>query len=347
MPQNDWKDTSELDEFLLKAANQPLFDITFGQLRALYLSGSSASINRAAKKLGKDYSAIKRPLQGLEEHTYDLFRSKLVSPTQGRGVTTLTPAGNALLQLAEKLLHLLQVFVDEFTKDGKFVVKVGLTTFLLSFIETLVPRLHAAGGKFESRLVHLRTGSLEDRLLDRTVHCAFGGKSVKKGAQPSFRDGINGQILGEDQFGFVLNYTTKFDSLTADQIFSERIPLVLPTSGVIFDFICNRLNVQTTTEIQERVNVVEWCDDVHFGFEIMRLRLHEAGMFMLKGVHAHFQRYYSGKDGTPNTRYFDLTDVDHRVIVAFFTNSDLLKELADQHPIRECVRVIQNWIASR
>jgi molybdenum-dependent DNA-binding transcriptional regulator ModE len=340
-------DVSELEDFLLKAANEPLFDITFGQLRALYLLGSSGSINRAAKRLGRDYSAIKRPLQGLEEHSYELFRSRLVSPTQSRGVTNLTPAGRALLQLAERMLRSLQVFANESTKDGRFVVKVGLTTFLLSFIETLVPRLHSATGEFESRLVHLRTGAIEDRLLDGTVHCAFGGKSVAKGLEPTFKEGIVGQTLGEDQFGFVLNYTTKFDTLTTDQIFSERIPLVLPTSGVIFDFICHRLNVRTTGEIQERVNVVEWCDDVHFGFEIMRLRLHEAGMFMLKGVHGHFQRYYLGGDRTPSTRYFDLPDINHRVILAFFTNVSLLEALADHHPIQECIRLIERWIASR
>ncbi|ABD09181.1 hypothetical protein RPB_4498 [Rhodopseudomonas palustris HaA2] len=327
--------------------NAELFKITLEQLRLLYVLGSAGSISQVTKQLQpKHQSSVVKSLESLRNHTSTILKSELFDRKAGRGRNPLTPAGRAAFELAESSLLALKEFTEKVTSDGRFVVHVGLTTFLLNLVKGLVPRLHSERQSFESRLVHLRTGKLEESVLKREVDCAFGGRTVKIGESSVQEVGLKVRTIREDTFGFMLNYTTNNDQLTIKDIFAERIPLILPTSGVVFDFVRENLGVSSVAEIQQQINVVEWCDDVHFAFEIMRLRLHDAGMFVLKGVYdGHFQRFYDSANGdAPLTRYFSLADVQHKSMVTFMTNEEFVASLSKEHPVRQCIAVIDSWL---
>jgi DNA-binding transcriptional LysR family regulator len=342
-----------LEEFLKNSAREGVFKITLGQLRLLYFLRREKALAGVARLLGKDQSSIKKSLDALDEHLSGMVESRLYVSQSARRNNPLTAAGEAAESLASDVLTALQRFAARHTYDGQFVIQMGLTTFLLSFVKPLLLRLRGERDMMV-QLSHLRTGNLQDAVLSHEVQCAFGGTVVKRGEAAQFRDGIEAREIERDIFGFMTNYDPGRRLLTLTDIIEQRIPLVLPRSGVVFDFVAAELAARTGREIvtpndmARELDVVEWCADVHFAFEYMRLGMRQAGMFVLKGIFPHYESFFDPEGGDRFKPVFiELPECQYQSVTVFLTHRDEVVSLDPGHPFRRFLDLTYKWIESR
>lgn len=336
--------STALIEYLVDAAAEDVLKITLEQLRLIYFLEKLGSISQVAKYLGKDQSSIQKSLNSLNGHLRTTLRQDIVLKKQQRGRDELTASGKLAHQFAADVLEAAQRLAIAGDASDNYVVRVGLTTFLMHYFYQIRQRLKRYPRQYNSRLIHLRTGNLEQSVLKGEVDCAFGGKAVLKDGPVCFLPGLRARVIQEDRFGFMLNQGSASTQLTFADVVAQKIPIVLPTTGVIYEFVMSQLGERRPEGVEKHLNVREWCDDVHFAFEIMRFESDQVGMFVLKGVYGRYAQHFEAA-GTPHkSKFFDLPDANLKVCVAFLVNEEFVDSLSAQHPLTRFIKEVDQWI---
>ena len=335
----------QLVDFVISQDDTGLSKVTLAQIRAFYLVARYDSVAQAAKALGKNHVDVKRQIRSLDEHVEGLTKSRIYRDGGERGKILITKEGREIEQLCANILGA----VCELDRTKKAATsktaRIGLTTFLLELVHELVSEFPGRRSEYITQLVHLRTGKLESAVVEGEVDFAFGGRVTGGGQAFEERADLTYRELKTDSFSFLTNYDLNgLEPKTVDDLVKMKIPVVLPTQGIVYNMIQERLGCSSTDEIEDVLNVVEWCDDVHFAFEIMRLRIHDCGMFILTGVFEHYKRFYSDGSKSENIKLWGLEDIDLKSSVVFLTRKDKIEHLADDHHLRKCHDDIVRWL---
>lgn len=160
------------------------------RLQVFYAVAKQLSFTKAAEVLFMTQPAVTFQIKQLEEH----FNTRLFD--RGHGRISLTPAGELVLQYAEKILSLSQemdVRMAEMTGEVAGSLLVGASTTIAEF---LLPRIL---GEFKSkypnvrpRLIVANSETIETRVAEHTIDIGFI-------ESPSHQPNLQTEICCEDE----------------------------------------------------------------------------------------------------------------------------------------------------
>jgi DNA-binding transcriptional LysR family regulator len=131
------------------------------------------SFSRAAEKLSRSQPSVSHQV-GLLEKEIGL---RLLD--RGRGGLRLTPAGDVLLEHADRIawrLQLAETQISQMARERRVQVRLGaFPTSLTGFVPAAVERLRARDAEIQVLLSEVTAGDLEFRLLSGEFDLALGG----------------------------------------------------------------------------------------------------------------------------------------------------------------------------
>lgn len=324
-----------------------LEDLTIAQIRAFCLLAQHGNLANVQKLVGTDYKILQRQVDAVCKKLKDAGFGDVTTGV-GKSIQ-ITRSGDFVKNHLEAVIKQIDHLNDSFSINGHIDMSIGMTTFLLHILDKLLGKIKDRGG-IVMRLVHLRTFDLVRKVETREVNFAFGGLMVEKNKSPKLSREIKYKEIFRDEFAFMANHDIRYDEefITLDIIKSRKLPLILASTGVVFDFVCHVLNVKEPREIETELNVVQWADDVHFMLEVMRLGTQNACMFILNGVYDHFIETSSHSSSIEmSLKKFALRGMDIECVTMYLANSVFLNSLSDGHPHKEADRLINEWINDR
>lgn len=255
----------------LMSCSPDLLDLTWDQLRTLVTVREAGTALAAAKLLGREQSSVQKQLDILNRNFRNLTGELLVVK-QGRGKDFLfTPTGLEIVERARATFaDWLQCVADSRRRLGS-TLTVGTTEFTLGFLgrvwERVAPQLMER--EVELKVVHVRTRDFWRRLDSNQVDLLCGGLAADAADErvaPAY------DFLEWHREGLALLTNLPVRELAAKSIGVERLrtlPLVLPSRGVIIDFVERWYGPDFRSQLQVAAEI----DDIYYGLALLRSRM--------------------------------------------------------------------------
>jgi len=294
----------------LIACDPALLDVTLDQLRTLLVVRETGSARRAARSLGREQSSVQKQLDTLNQ-SFQRLCGELLVVKQGRGRDVLfTPTGQAVVNLARSTLTEWLNGVSDCRRRLGGMLTVGTTEFTLGFLGRIWDRVadELASREVELRVLHVRTKDFWAKLDSKQVDLLCGGFASIAGRTdlPDTYDFIEWH---RDGLALLTNLPVR--ELPTPTIGVERLqtlPLVIPTGGVIVDFL-QRWYGQ---DYRNRLNIAADIDDIYYGLALLRSRLTYGCMVLSRAIG---EAVLDGKlPGSPDFRLIDFADDFHPML---------------------------------
>ncbi|AKL71037.1 LysR family transcriptional regulator [Streptomyces sp. Mg1] len=266
----------------LLACSPDLLDLTWDQMRTLVVVHEEGTALAAARLLGREQSSVQKQLDILNRN-FQALTGELVVVKQGRGRDLLfTPTGLEVVdRIRSTFSDWLQGIANSRRRLGS-TLTVGTTEFTLPFLarvwERVEPELMAR--EVELKVVHVRTRDFRQRLDSNQVDLLCGGLAATVG------DGLLApeyDFLEWHREGLALLTNLSVRELPARQVGVERLrnlPLVIPSRGVIADFVERWYGTDFRTHLQ----VVAEIDDIYYGLALLRSEMTRGCMLCARSI---------------------------------------------------------------
>jgi DNA-binding transcriptional LysR family regulator len=250
----------------------PFVSVTVDQLRtfvAVYETGSTRAA--ALRILKRDQSSVEKQLKTLEEHFWNFNKERLIIKPTARGAELrFTRGGERVYELAQRILEEFRSTRTQLEKIYR--LRIAITKYTIPMLaeidEPIWKRLKQLGRQPEQELLHVGSENIQKCLDDPTIDFALGGIIT---GQPIESD-VEFIRWNTEKFVLVSNISLGGNKIDAKQLRSESLPVILRTDGVMKEFVARTLGGT------EGLNVVEWCNDLQFGLDLLRLKVREGCM---------------------------------------------------------------------
>ncbi|MEW1694173.1 LysR family transcriptional regulator [Streptomyces sp. NPDC093249] len=255
----------------LLACSPSLLDLTWDQLRTLIVVRETGNALAAAKVLGREQSSVQKQLDILNRN-FQYLTGELLVVKQGRGREFLfTPTGLEVVERARATFaDWLQGIADSRRRLGS-TLTVGTTEFTLGFLgrvwERVAPQLLER--EIELKVVHVRTRDFWKRLDSNQVDLLCGGLAADVAAD---RVAPEYDFLEWHREGLALLTNLPVRELAARTVGVDRLrtlPLVIPSRGVITDFVERWYGPDFRSQLQIAAEI----DDIYYGLALLRSRM--------------------------------------------------------------------------
>lgn len=323
-------------------APAPLLDTTLDQLRTLIAVHTAGTALGAARILGREQSSVQKQLDTLNRNFLTLCGEPLVLK-QGRGKDVLfTGTGEALVDMAHTTLGDWAERIRDCRNRVDRTLTVGATRYTLGVIADacadIAPELLRIG--VELKVEHVRTRDLLAKLRAKEVDLVCGSRATY--AADHGAAGCDVLELARGGLHMLTNLAT--DQVPDAPIAASslpKLPLVIPTSGLIADFLRGWFG----PDHRDRLTVVAEIDAVPFGLELLGSRLPVNGcMLVTEGLGAAVgDNRVPGGETLRGVDVFDDTGLGMEVQVGVFARKGERAKFADDHPLN----LLWNAIARR
>jgi DNA-binding transcriptional LysR family regulator len=255
----------------LLSCSPALLDLTWDQLRTLFFVHETGTALAAAKVLGREQSSVQKQLDILNRN-FQALTGELLVVKQGRGRDFLfTPTGLEVVERARTTFaDWLQGIAESRRRLGS-TLTVGTTEFTLGFLGRVWERVapHLLEREIELKVVHIRTRDFWQRLDSNQVDLLCGGLAAEVTAEPIAPDY---DFLEWHRENLVLLTNLPVRELSAKTVSVDRLrtlPLVIPSRGVITDFVERWYGQDFRSQLQIAAEI----DDVYYGLALLRSRM--------------------------------------------------------------------------
>lgn len=327
--QNDSHET--VDWIDLRQSIEPLLPITIDQLSTFAAVCDKQSPRQAALSIKRDQSSVEKQLQTIERNFEGLVDEKLIrKPDKRGGHTDLTRSGARVLQLASEILKA----VSEAARDLRrlqtiYTIRIGLTAFMIPLItgieRQVSKRFEAAGVRLSHELRDIRTDNIQATLrADKRFDFCLGDVISRSDESAPVSEDLDFAEWQREEFVLLSNYNLGGASLKLNDLTDRRIPLILPTFGVIRRF------VDASVEHPETLNIAQSCNDYHFGFDLLRQSMQDYCMICTPRVANHAKQV----PGSKPLRVYKLNGNKRELSVGLFRRKGECDNFAPSHPLR-------------
>ncbi|MQS38426.1 LysR family transcriptional regulator [Streptomyces katsurahamanus] len=266
----------------LISCSPDLLDLTWDQLRTLIVVREAGTALAAAKVLGREQSSVQKQLDILNRN-FQALTGELLVVKQGRGRDFLfTPAGLEVVERARATFaDWLQGIADSRRRLGS-TLTVGTTEFTLGFLgrvwERVAPQLLER--EVELKVVHVRTRDFWKRLDSNQVDLLCGGLAADAAAE---RVAPEYDFLEWHREGLALLTNLPVRELAARTVGVDRLrslPLVIPSRGVITDFVERWYGPDFRSQLQIAAEI----DDIYYGLALLRSRMTYGCMLCARSI---------------------------------------------------------------
>jgi hypothetical protein len=175
--------------------------------------------------------------------------------------------------------------------------------------------------------VHVRSNNIQKIILqDRSIDFALGGLIVQEDEEALIEDDLVFYEWNREDLVLLTNADIVAAEVSIDQIGNGDIPMILPRQGIINDLICRFLGGPPFGSL----NVVEWCDDVHFGLDLLHLRLYDAAMIATEYIASRAME----RPGADHLKVHKLIGCNYRLRVGMFARRGEIEAYSRNHPVR-------------
>jgi DNA-binding transcriptional LysR family regulator len=315
----------------LTAYPAPLLEITFDQLRTLLIVHDTGSSLEAARVLKREQSSVQKQIDTLNRGFQRLCGELLVLK-QGRGQRFLfTPTGAAVVERARTLMSDWHNEVSDIRRRIGQSLAVGTTEFCLDFLGNAWGRVAEdfQSRETELKIVHVRTKDAFARLDAKEIDLLCAGF-----AAPAGEKGLPGpyEFLEWKREGLVLLTNLSKRELPSASVGVARlsaVPLIIPTRGIIADFLCRWYGQNFHT----RLNIAATIDDVYYGLALLRSHMAYGCMLVTQSIG---ESVMEGKlPGAPELRLVGLAeDFDPmlELIAGVFARKGDREKFSASHP---------------
>ncbi|MEU6219072.1 LysR family transcriptional regulator [Streptomyces sp. NPDC047022] len=266
----------------LISCSPDLLDLTWDQLRTLIVVREAGTALAAAKVLGREQSSVQKQLDILNRN-FQALTGELLVVKQGRGRDFLfTPTGLEVVERARATFaDWLQGIADSRRRLGS-TLTVGTTEFTLGFLgrvwERVAPQLLER--EVELKVVHVRTRDFWKHLDSNQVDLLCGGLAADAAAE---RVAPEYDFLEWHREGLALLTNLPVRELAARTVGVDRLrslPLVIPSRGVITDFVERWYGPDFRSQLQ----IVAEIDDIYYGLALLRSRMTYGCMLCARSI---------------------------------------------------------------
>ncbi|GAA3507587.1 DNA-binding transcriptional LysR family regulator [Streptosporangium album] len=257
-----------------------LLDTTLDQLRTLVVVRETGSALRAARTLGREQSSIQKQLDTLN-HNFQALCGEMLVTKQGRGRDFLfTATGETVVESARRTLGQWLEEINACRRHIGSTLTAGTTEFTLWLLSRAWERLsdEFVRREIDFRIVHIRTrdfwtqletgqvdllcGSLVTQVGDKTHHKRYDVIEWRRGT-PVLLTNLP---------------VTELPSASVGASELDRLPLIVPGSGLIADFLARWYG----PGFRNRLRIVADIDDVQYGIALMRSRMASGCMIVTR-----------------------------------------------------------------
>ncbi len=303
----------------------PFVSVTVDQLRtfvAVYETGSTRAA--ALRILKRDQSSVEKQLKTLEEHFWNFNKERLIIKPSARGAELrFTRGGERVYELAQRILGEFRSTRTQMEKIYR--LRIAITKYTIPLLaeidDPIWKRLKQLGRQPEQELIHIGSDQIQACLEDPTMDFALGGIIT---GHPIQR-GIEFIRWSTESFVLVSNVLLGGSKIDVKQLRSSSLPLILRTDGVMKEFIARTLGST------EGLNVVEWCNDLQFGLDLLRLRVREGCMICSELIATEALKHIESQ-GVLHMYHFEGCDLFHERGLFRRAGTDELYE--PTHPVR-------------
>jgi DNA-binding transcriptional LysR family regulator len=266
----------------LLSCSPDLLDLTWDQMRTLIVVHETGTALAAAKVLGREQSSVQKQLDILNRN-FQALTGELLVVKQGRGKDFLfTPTGLEVVERARATFaDWLQGIADSRRRLGS-TLTVGTTEFTLGFLgrvwERVAPQLLER--EVELKVVHVRTRDFWKHLDSNQVDLLCGGLAAEAAAQ---RVAPDYDFLEWHREGLALLTNLPVRELAAKTVGVDRLrtlPLVIPSRGVITDFVEHWYGPDFRSQLQIAAEI----DDIYYGLALLRSRMTYGCMLCARSI---------------------------------------------------------------
>lgn len=266
----------------LISCSPDLLDLTWDQLRTLIVVREAGTALAAARVLGREQSSVQKQLDILNRN-FQSLTGELLVVKQGRGRDFLfTPTGLEVVERARATFaDWLQGIADSRRRLGS-TLTVGTTEFTLGFLgrvwERVAPQLLER--EVELKVVHVRTRDFWKRLDSNQVDLLCGGLAADAAAE---RVAPEYDFLEWHREGLALLTNLPVRELAAKTVGVDRLrslPLVIPSRGVITDFVERWYGPDFRSQLQITAEI----DDIYYGLALLRSRMTYGCMLCARSI---------------------------------------------------------------
>lgn len=173
-----------------------------------------------------------------------------------------------MFQLAEQILDNFWNTRTQLEKVNR--LRIALTRFFIPLLPEIEgpisKRFRQCGKNPERELIHVRSEEVQKCLKDPTVDFSLGG--IVTGQQVDKK--IEFLPWRTEEFVLLSNFPLNRSKIHIDELRSLCLPIILPNVGITKEFVDRAFGNL------EGLNVVERCNDMQFGIDLLRLKVHEA-----------------------------------------------------------------------
>lgn len=303
---------------------RPFLAATIDQLRTFIVVHDMGSIRAAALQiLKRDPSSVEKQLRALEDHFWTCARERLIVKTPGSSELGFTRSGERVYQFAQAVLRELTQARAHFEKAHRLRIALAKFTIpMLAEVEAPIwKRFNQFGTNPERELIHVRSDQVQEILRDPTVDFCFGalltGQPIVEGLE-FVRHSTQGLML-------LTNMPLPVEQVDVEQLRSLRLPLILPTGGILREFVARALGGA------EGLNVLVRCNDVQFAVDLLRARVHEACVICGEWVVAEVRR---SRDWAELFRAYPIVGSTLRIELGLFRRRDDATAHGPDHPVQ-------------
>jgi DNA-binding transcriptional LysR family regulator len=316
----------------LAAFPAALLEVTFDQLRTFLMVHETGSALAAARALGREQSSVQKQLDTLNR-TFQQMCGELLVMKQGRGEPFLfTPTGAVVAARARKLLAGWQSEVSDARRRIGQTLAVGTTEFTVSFLGRAWERV---ADEFQSReidlkVLHVRTRDSFARLDAKEIDILCGGFAASTRTSDIYE---RYEFLEWHREGVCLLTNLPKRELPVPAVSASRLPatpLIIPTSGVIADFLRRWYG----PDFQTRLTIAATIDDIYYGLALLRSRMSYGCMIVSEAIgKAVTEGELPGGPGLRLVRLADDFDPVLELVTGAFARKGERDRFASSHPL--------------
>jgi DNA-binding transcriptional LysR family regulator len=322
-----------LDLNRIRVELEDLLPLTIDQLRTFIAICHERSVRRGGISIGRDQSSVEKQLKKIEDHFRNMSDSGLFLRPSHRGADVhLTEAGERVLGLATSIFDAMLETCSELRKlRHERPIRFAITTFMIAVLNEVQPlavqEFAKKGIRLSRELIHVRSNNIQTVIAqDRSIDFALGGIIAEEGEAAAVDDDLVFHEWRREDLVLLSNAGIENDVVGMDQIARGEIPMILPRQGVINELVSRQFGGPPFGSL----NVVEWCDDVHFALDLLHLQIYEAAMIATDYIASRAME----RPGSGHLKLHRLSGCDYRLRVGIFTRRGEIEVYNRNHPIR-------------
>lgn len=317
-----------------------LLSITLDQLRTYLTVTKTGSIRAAALALGREQASVDKQMLSLSHERFrDIAGEQLFQkPKQdGRAIRgrhlQFSRSAWRVAGMADEILQAVKRACEDF-RIWRGTLRVGTTEFILPMIFKAYPHwveaLRSLDMELHLELVHLHSNEILPALQQQLVDIAAGPACAQEGHPPSVQEEFEFCEWYREGFHLVTNIDdpTLPNPVTLAQLAEMKIPLLMPTKGFIENVVAESLG----SDWQQRLNIIEVCNDVHFSLEILKAGLYKASIICTEGI----VRWARMKTSPAKLYSFQLSGIGKESVIGIFRRRTFEELYNDTHPLIVC-----------